>query len=124
MFNNGNHSRISLTNNSFVRSLLCTRVFGCLGVPGTTYLYQQLRLFSLPWDDGTIAGGALLAIKELNDSLKERAEDLIEEYRTETGHVAQCAGRGSANFNLTLINAALTNTRGDEGMYGKLIDIS
>jgi hypothetical protein len=73
-------------------------------------LYQQLRLFSLPWDDASIAGGALLDIKGLNETLKARAEELIEDYRSQPGHVASCAGRGTANFNLTLINAALTNT--------------
>mmetsp|Transcript_2265 Transcript_2265/g.3304 ORF Transcript_2265/g.3304 Transcript_2265/m.3304 type:complete len:516 (-) Transcript_2265:36-1583(-) len=80
-----------------------------VGNEGMTYLYQKLRLFALPWSDTSIANGALVPIRELNAELEKRSKQLIESKRMVGGHVAASAGVGRCDFNLTLINAALTN---------------
>jgi len=95
--------------NDIVNSTRVQRVL--VGEPGTTYLYQKLRLFSLPWSDETILDGSLRAIQDLNSDLKVSSKQLIESKRNhDSKHVRHSAGVGSCEFNLTLINAAMVNT--------------
>lgn len=105
-----------LTRTSVTRTLV--------GVPGSTYKYLGLRLFSHPWigvdenGDAINKGrseqtlqklgysekttSALLTMGLMNRHLSERSKDMLQKHVSP--HVSPAGLVGSADFNLTLVN--------------------
>jgi hypothetical protein len=84
-----------------------TFVSRCLvGIPGITYKYLGLRMFSYPWINGVIGShDVTTAIGDLNQQLIQRSKELNEERVNSTDEQDGTKKEyGSAQFNLTLIN--------------------
>ena len=73
-----------------------------VGERGMTYHYQKLRIFAHPWEeDETSEGSPLRAVRELNQSLRARARQLL---RESPDPRVGAKVTGSCDFNVTLIN--------------------
>jgi len=85
-----------------------TYVSRCLvGIPGITYKYLGLRMFSIPWDEGeTGATVDSVMIGKMNQILSKRTKVLLTDGNNLNTTTSNDATRkvGSCNYNLTLIN--------------------
>ena len=88
-----------------------TYVTRCLvGIPGITYKYLGLRMFSYPWTPGeTGCTSEMVEIGRLSDALSERTGQILQ--------ASQKQQHGSHRYNLTLINKCFA----DDGKSSEVV---